>query len=117
MMYDDGHLYIAAHVGDPEPMRSVIDPAIARLHRMSIGTIAGDAQVGILANDLVPVSLAVCSDRGELLLWRLLLLRRAHPDVCRDTHGNHPSLVGLAGTVRRDSNSFAACCEATESVR
>ena len=28
MMYDDGHLYIAAHVGDPEPMRSVIDPAI-----------------------------------------------------------------------------------------
>ena len=30
MMYDDGHLYIAAHVGDPEPMRSVIDPAIDR---------------------------------------------------------------------------------------
>ena len=28
MMYDDGHLYIAAHVGDPEPMRSVIAPAI-----------------------------------------------------------------------------------------
>ena len=28
MMYDDGHLYIAAHVGDPEPMRSVVDPAI-----------------------------------------------------------------------------------------
>jgi hypothetical protein len=28
MMYDDRHLYIAAHVGDPEPMRSVIDPAI-----------------------------------------------------------------------------------------
>ena len=28
MMYDDGHLYVAAHVGDPEPMRSVIDPAI-----------------------------------------------------------------------------------------
>jgi hypothetical protein len=28
MMYDDRHLYIAAHVGDPEPMRSVIDPTI-----------------------------------------------------------------------------------------
>ena len=28
MMYDGEHLYIAAHVGDPEPMRSVIDPAI-----------------------------------------------------------------------------------------
>ena len=28
MMYDDGHLYIAAHVGDPAPMRSVVDPAI-----------------------------------------------------------------------------------------
>lgn len=28
MMYDDQYLYIAAHVGDPEPMRSVIDPAI-----------------------------------------------------------------------------------------
>ena len=28
MMYDDGHLYLAAHVGDPEPMRSVIAPAI-----------------------------------------------------------------------------------------
>jgi hypothetical protein len=27
MMYDERHLYIAAHVGDPEPMRSVIDPA------------------------------------------------------------------------------------------
>jgi hypothetical protein len=28
MMYDDRHLYIAAHVGDPEPMTSVIDPVI-----------------------------------------------------------------------------------------
>ncbi len=28
MMYDDGYLYLAAHVGDPEPMRSVVDPAI-----------------------------------------------------------------------------------------
>ena len=28
MMYDDQHLYIAAHVGDPEPLKSVIDPAI-----------------------------------------------------------------------------------------
>ena len=28
MMYDDGHLYIAAHVGDPAPMRSSIDPAV-----------------------------------------------------------------------------------------
>ena len=28
MMYDDSCLYIAAHVGDPEPMRSVIDPAV-----------------------------------------------------------------------------------------
>ena len=28
MMYDERHLYIAAHVGDPEPMRSVIDPTI-----------------------------------------------------------------------------------------
>ena len=27
MMYDDGHLYIAAHVGDPAPMQSSIDPA------------------------------------------------------------------------------------------
>ena len=27
MMYDDAHLYIAAHVGDPAPMRSSIDPA------------------------------------------------------------------------------------------
>ena len=28
MMYDDKHLYIAAHVGDPAPMRSSIDPAV-----------------------------------------------------------------------------------------
>ena len=28
MMYDERHLYIAAHVGDPEPMRSVIDPTM-----------------------------------------------------------------------------------------
>ena len=28
MMYDDGHLYIAAHVGDPAPMQSSIDPAV-----------------------------------------------------------------------------------------
>lgn len=28
MMYDDGHLYIAAHVGDPAPMRSTIDPSL-----------------------------------------------------------------------------------------
>ena len=28
MMYDDRHLYIAARVGDPEPMKSVIDPTI-----------------------------------------------------------------------------------------
>jgi hypothetical protein len=28
MMYDDGYLYIAAHVGDPMPMRSSIDPAV-----------------------------------------------------------------------------------------
>ncbi len=28
MMYDDGHLYIAAHVGDPLPMQSSIDPAV-----------------------------------------------------------------------------------------
>jgi hypothetical protein len=28
MMHDDERLYIAAHVGDPEPLRSVIDPAI-----------------------------------------------------------------------------------------
>jgi hypothetical protein len=28
MMYDDGHLYIAAHVGDPMPMKSAIDPAV-----------------------------------------------------------------------------------------
>ena len=28
MMYDDECLYIAAHVGDPEPMRSVIDPSV-----------------------------------------------------------------------------------------
>jgi hypothetical protein len=27
MMYDERHLFIAAHVGDPEPLRSVIDPA------------------------------------------------------------------------------------------
>ena len=27
MMYDDRHLYIAAHVGDPAPMQSSIDPA------------------------------------------------------------------------------------------
>ena len=27
MMYDDKHLYIAAHVGDPAPMQSSIDPA------------------------------------------------------------------------------------------
>ena len=28
MMYDDGHLYIAAHVGDPARMQSSIDPAV-----------------------------------------------------------------------------------------
>ena len=28
MMFDDGHLYIAAHVGDPMPMRNACDPAI-----------------------------------------------------------------------------------------
>lgn len=28
MMYDEQHLYIAAHVGDPLPLRSVIDPAV-----------------------------------------------------------------------------------------
>jgi hypothetical protein len=28
MMYDDEHLYIAAHVGDPMPMKSAIDPAV-----------------------------------------------------------------------------------------
>jgi hypothetical protein len=28
MMYDERHLYIAAHVGDPAPMKSVIDPAV-----------------------------------------------------------------------------------------
>jgi hypothetical protein len=28
MMYDDEHLYIAAHVGDPAPMRSTIDPEL-----------------------------------------------------------------------------------------
>ena len=28
MMYDDEHLYIAAHVGDPAPMQSMIDPSL-----------------------------------------------------------------------------------------
>jgi hypothetical protein len=28
MMYDDENLYIAAHVGDPEPLRSAIDPEV-----------------------------------------------------------------------------------------
>jgi hypothetical protein len=28
MMYDDEHLYIAAHVGDPAPMQSTIDPSL-----------------------------------------------------------------------------------------
>ena len=28
MQYDDDHLYIAAHVGDPAPMRSTIDPTL-----------------------------------------------------------------------------------------
>ena len=28
MMYDDDYLYIAAHVGDPMPMRSIIDPKL-----------------------------------------------------------------------------------------
>ena len=28
MMYDDGFLYIAAHVGDPLPLRGIIDPEI-----------------------------------------------------------------------------------------
>lgn len=28
MMFDDEHLYIAAHVGDPAPLRNVIDPAM-----------------------------------------------------------------------------------------
>ena len=28
MMYDDGHLYIAAHVGDPAPLKNVIDPVL-----------------------------------------------------------------------------------------
>lgn len=28
MMYDENHLYIAAHVGDPMPLRSIIDPEI-----------------------------------------------------------------------------------------
>jgi len=28
MMYDDGNIYIAAHIGDPSPMQNSIDPAI-----------------------------------------------------------------------------------------
>jgi hypothetical protein len=43
MMYDDRHLYIAAHVGDPVPLRSSIDPAVDP----DIGWRGGSVQVRV----------------------------------------------------------------------
>ncbi len=43
MMYDDGHIYIAAHVGDPPPMQNSIDPAI----ESDLGWRGGSVQVRV----------------------------------------------------------------------
>jgi hypothetical protein len=126
MMYDDQHLYIGAHVSDPFPMRSTIDPATDA----ELGWKGGGIQVRICVDPNLPWPLDACNavlrggvrnyrtvDRNEdlvhLTLWHcaprdLNCLEITHG---MDFHNQRVNPPGYQGVFRMDPNGVGYTVE------
>ena len=120
-MYDDKHLYIGAHVSDPFPMRSTIDPC----NGCGVGWKGGGIQVRICVDPSLPWPIEAQSDllRGSLerlkatdrneslihlTLWHFAAMQTNCLHIARgmDFHGQQVNPVGYRGVFRKDPNSL-----------
>jgi anti-sigma factor RsiW len=119
MMYDDRFLYVAAHVGDPFPMRSLISPRDRReLYGQGGGValrVSTDRRTGWPLTALGPPAGRALqpTDRIDsndklafLMLWHHAPTGEAclHARYGMDLHGSVINPPGVAGAYRRDAD-------------
>ena len=124
MCYDDEFLYIAAHIGDPAPMRNVVDPSTDG----ELGWRGGGLQVRLstdpaldwpvqgnaaeyytmrrLTTDAAQVAKATNSNLVHLTMWHYVPDRKAclHIAYGMDFHGSLVNPSGYRATYRKDTD-------------
>jgi len=124
MMYDENYLYIAAHVGDPAPMASVIDPETDS----EVGWKGGSIQVRISTNPALGWPLeSECVYPGphgrrpvdvhdqlvHLTMWHFAPKNQPCLNVAygMNYHGKHTNPAGAIGTFRKDDDGLGYVME------
>jgi len=124
MMYDERYLYIAAHVGDPCPMTSVIDPATDA----DLGWKGGSIQVRISTNPTFSYPLEaeaafvrkrekrpqdVDDQLVHLTMWHFAPKHLPCLDVAYglDYHGRQVNPAGAVGLFKKDEDGLGYVME------
>ena len=118
MMYDDRHLYIGAHVGDPHPMRSQIRPTDSATKHGAGGAVAlrisTDRQAGwplsAVAESERQGRPATPADLSDKLSFVVLWFYEPEQQACihlrhgMDLHGLKVNPPGYQGAYRKDAD-------------
>jgi ferric-dicitrate binding protein FerR (iron transport regulator) len=124
MRYDDEFLYVAAHLGDPTPMRNIVEP----LSDGELGWRGGGLQIRVAADpnvgwpvnansasyyqmrrlpvDAVQVAQATNPSLAHLTLWHYAPAAQAclHIAFGMDFHGGRVNPPGYRAAYRKDAN-------------
>ncbi len=117
MMYDEQHLYIAAHVGDPEPMRNVAPDTMAFAGGSVIVRVSTDRKLGwplkgTMANAISkdPMKLPLPDSLSDRVVSLILShdARTGEPRIRLqygfDLRGDESQPSGWQGAFRKDAN-------------